>query len=129
VIDIKSLTLIQPWASLICDGRKTIETRSWPTKHRGDIAIHAGKKVDHEACKKFGYEPDVLPRGAIICTVKVVDVVQFPSDKAKPDEYGDFTAGRYGWLLSSVSRIDPPVPASGMLGLWEWDDGKQTRLF
>lgn len=38
----KALTLHQPWASLVALGVKTIETRSWATKHRGPIAIHAG---------------------------------------------------------------------------------------
>lgn len=38
----KALTLHQPWASLIALGVKTIETRSWSTKYRGRIAIHAG---------------------------------------------------------------------------------------
>lgn len=37
----KALTLHQPWATLVAEGVKTIETRSWPTKHRGPVAIHA----------------------------------------------------------------------------------------
>ena len=45
----KALTLIQTLMLLIIDGRKKIETRSWPTKVRGTVAIHAGKKVDREA--------------------------------------------------------------------------------
>ena len=48
----KALTIRQPWASLIALGVKTIETRSWPTRYRGPIAIHAGlrhpyKDLDH----------------------------------------------------------------------------------
>lgn len=39
----KALTILQPWASLIACGAKQIETRSWATKYRGEIAIHAGK--------------------------------------------------------------------------------------
>ncbi|SDD63224.1 ASCH domain-containing protein [Sporomusa acidovorans] len=39
----KAITILQPWASLIACGAKKIETRSWPTKYRGPIAIHAGK--------------------------------------------------------------------------------------
>lgn len=38
----KALTIRQPWASLIALGIKQVETRSWSTKHRGRIAIHAG---------------------------------------------------------------------------------------
>lgn len=38
----KALTIHQPWAQLIALGAKTIETRSWSTRYRGPIAIHAG---------------------------------------------------------------------------------------
>ncbi len=38
----KAITILQPWASLIACGAKQIETRSWATKYRGEIAIHAG---------------------------------------------------------------------------------------
>jgi hypothetical protein len=40
----KAITVLQPYASLIAVGAKQYETRSWATKHRGPIAIHAGKK-------------------------------------------------------------------------------------
>ena len=40
----KSLSLWQPWASLVALGIKTIETRSWETRYRGEIAIHAAKQ-------------------------------------------------------------------------------------
>ncbi|MDT9719152.1 ASCH domain-containing protein [Paenibacillus sp. ClWae2A] len=46
----KAVTIIQPWATLVALGVKTLETRSWATKHRGPLAIHAGQKVDKEAC-------------------------------------------------------------------------------
>jgi len=42
VIDLKALTVWQPWASLLAGGQKKFETRSWATKYRGPIAIHAG---------------------------------------------------------------------------------------
>jgi hypothetical protein len=31
---------------------------------------------------------------------------------------GDFTPGRYAWLLKDIEPIDPPVPAKGRQGLW-----------
>lgn len=39
----KGLSLIQPWATLLASGRKTIETRSMRTSHRGITVIHASK--------------------------------------------------------------------------------------
>lgn len=38
----KALTLREPWASLVLEGVKTLETRSWATRYRGELFIHAG---------------------------------------------------------------------------------------
>ena len=115
----KTLTLIQPWASLIVDGKKTVETRSWPTKHRGLLAIHAGKKVDSAACIEFGYSPKTIVTGSILGTCEVRDCVEFPNAKTPPDPYGDFTNGRFGWILTNVKKFVAPKAAKGLLGLWE----------
>jgi activating signal cointegrator 1 len=34
--------------------------------------------------------------------------------------YGDFSEGRYAWILDDITACDPPVEASGRQGLWEW---------
>ncbi|MNW44654.1 ASCH domain protein [compost metagenome] len=71
----KTITIIQPWATLIAIGEKEFETRSWATKYQGPLAIHAGKKIDKEICEqepfksvlaKHGYTVDNLPTGSII---------------------------------------------------------------
>ncbi|SMC82155.1 ASCH domain-containing protein [Sporomusa malonica] len=41
----RAITILQPWAELIVRRFKTIETRSWPTKYRGQLAIHAGASL------------------------------------------------------------------------------------
>jgi activating signal cointegrator 1 len=41
--DIRGLSLAQPWATLVAIGAKRIETRSWFTRYRGWVAIHAAK--------------------------------------------------------------------------------------
>jgi len=41
----KAISLWQPWASLVACGAKRFETRSWPTRYRGPLLIHAAKKV------------------------------------------------------------------------------------
>lgn len=40
---IRGFTVTQPWATSIALGHKRIETRSWHTRYRGLIAIHAAK--------------------------------------------------------------------------------------
>lgn len=121
----KALSLTQPWASLIIDGRKKIETRSWPVNYRGEFAIHAARSVDREACAHFGYDPDAIPRGAVIGIATLADCFRFTAVNirqfsAEELSYGDFTPGRYGFRLEKI-RICPPIPCRGSLGLWEWN--------
>lgn len=42
-MQLKVLTLTQPWATLVAIGAKQLETRSWATSYRGPLAIHAAK--------------------------------------------------------------------------------------
>ncbi len=116
----KALTLYQPWASLIADGRKRVETRPRGLSYRGLLAIHAGLKVDRAACKQFGYDPDTIPRGAVLCIVNMVDCVRFPSPHVTSDLFGDYAAGRYGYILELVERLPAPVAARGYQCLWDW---------
>ncbi|CAI6074776.1 hypothetical protein PAECIP112173_02343 [Paenibacillus sp. JJ-100] len=80
----KAVTIIQPWATLVALRIKTLETRSWATKHRGPLAIHAGQKVDKEAClipqireallKHSINDWSELPTGAVIAKAVLNDV-------------------------------------------------------
>ena len=49
----KVITVKQPYATLIAEGLKKYEFRTWNTKYRGDILIHAGKTVDKKAIERF----------------------------------------------------------------------------
>src|SRR5208282_5501454 len=95
----KAITLWQPWASLIVDGRKPIETRPRPWHYVGQVAIHAGLHVDRYACKVFGYDPDTIATGAVLGVVHMSGCAQFPCEVIKPDPYGDFAPGRWGYFM------------------------------
>ena len=104
----KAITIWQPWASLIAIGAKQYETRSWETKYRGPIAIHAAKKdpckmpilvepfetVLNEELEKAGQAFSLLPTGRIIATAELVNcwrIVYHPGtnvDIAKHIEVG-----------------------------------------
>jgi hypothetical protein len=143
---VKALTLTQPWATLVAIGANVIETRDWPTRYRGTFAIHAakgfppdaralcGKRPFRDALAAAGYTAaDELPRGAVVAIARLASLlVCGPSTLAEirarskrgelpPHEadFGDFSDGRYGFVLDDVRRIEPPVPARGMLGFWE----------
>jgi hypothetical protein len=49
IVNMKALTVLQPWAQLLILGAKRYETRSWKTKHRGPLLIHAGRAFFEKA--------------------------------------------------------------------------------
>jgi len=117
----KAWSLWQPWASLVYDERKKIETRHWELFHRGPLAIHAAKRVDFDACREFGYDPLTIPRGAMLCIVDAYDCLRFPNPLAPPDDYGDFEEGRYGTLMKMLEKFPAPILVKGHQGLWNWE--------
>lgn len=53
----KAITILQPWASLIVWGEKQFETGNWQSKHRGPIAIQAGRRFSDSARALCAVEP------------------------------------------------------------------------
>ena len=142
----KAITLHQPWASLIAEGIKTIETRSWapPRQLIGQrIAIHAGKHQARlpeapeawtpliEASVKEQWrdtEGDIeltnIPTGAVVATAilygNAAEIIDFDGSEhyivrnhlgkrsmVLPDPYGDFSVGRWLWLLDGIQEARP----------------------
>lgn len=135
----KALTLTQPYATLVAIGAKTIETRSWSTKYRGRVAIHAGRKAGsiqfvfqaepfRSALQLTDNSTLALPLGAVVAIADLVDVVPTVSvaDELNAQElaFGDYSAGRFAWILRDVERLARPMPCRGALGLWEWRNGE-----
>jgi len=139
----KTLSLWQPWATLIAIGAKRFETRSWSTKHRGLLAIHAAKKWDgllKEYCEMEPFRSALhidgqavaLPLGAIVAVVKLVDVhrVEGIRNSLRPYEkaFGNYADGRYAWQLELVKRFEKPIPMNGAQGLFEVADDLILRF-
>ena len=125
----KVLTIKQPWASLIIQGYKRFEFRSWQTKYRGELLIHAGKGIDKETVKRLEkYIPENIPLGKIIGKVKLVDCIKMSPEfkeillKENKDIYTDSSfKENYGWQLENVEVFDDPIEAKGKLSLWEYE--------
>jgi hypothetical protein len=73
-----------------------------------------------------------LPRGVIVCTVRLARCAPITAEAGErlrvwdADEYafGDYTAGRWAWVLEDVLCLDPPALAAPRgQGLFEWEDG------
>ncbi len=82
-----------------------------------------------------------LPLGAVIatCWMKECCLIKedglyrlIPYRMGKPEYYaplpgepersfGDFTPGRYAFILEDVKPLPEPIPAKGILGMWNWE--------
>ncbi|MCI6763720.1 ASCH domain-containing protein [bacterium] len=125
----KVLSIKEPWASLIMNGTKKIETRSWKTKYRGEIYIHASlskakitKPEVYELIKDMNFKC-----GYIICKCNLVDCIYMTDEYVNDmktnhyEEYicGHYEVGRYAWIVEDV-RVIEPIEAKGKLGLWNY---------
>ena len=125
----KVLTIKQPWATLIMQGDKQFEFRSWQTKYRGELLIHAGKGIDEEAVKRLAnYLPQELPQGKILGKVTLVDCIKITPEfkeellKENSDIYSKSSLQEnYVWQLEDVHDFNKPIEAKGHLSLWEYD--------
>ncbi|MGD9827104.1 MAG: ASCH domain-containing protein [Hyphomicrobiaceae bacterium] len=124
----KALSLTQPWAQLVVDGRKRYETRSWqakPWEFGKPLAIHASKGwlIEHQhLAGQWGYTVDTLPRGAIVGVVRLISCLETRVLKDLSEEereYGDFGPNRFGWQLDLMFKLEEPIVCSGALNLWD----------
>ena len=105
------LSVRQPYAWAIIAGIKDVENRSWLTKIRGRIFIHAGKNrtglddgiddLRKKGVRKLPKEQD-MAFGAIIGSVEIVDCVKKHGSKW-------FANGGNGFLLEKPRKLKVPV--------------------
>lgn len=128
----KVITIKQPWATLIAEGYKEYEFRTWKTKYRGDILIHAGKGIDKEAVERFKYLNLEYPLGQIIAKavitncIKVDDELRRKLKEKDPIVYRGVVSKTskdwdgYGFKIENVEKIEP-IKINGKLSLWDYD--------
>jgi len=131
----KALSIKQPWATLIAHGIKDIENRTWRTKFRGRIYIHASAKaaiyqftdqqttVLHNTPTIFRDNFDDHVFSAIIGEVDIVDCeIGHSSVWAEHAAPGDKPI--YNWVLANPVLYDQPIEnVKGALSLWEYKQG------
>ena len=120
----KALSIRQPWAWLIVNGYKPVENRSWPTKYRGPVLIHAAKGMTRgeyseamAVALRAGmrtYFPrfEEMKRGGIIGQATIVDCVT--------EHDSPYFFGPYGFVLEDAKPL-PFQPVLGKLGFFEFD--------
>ena len=122
----KCITIKQPWASLIVNNYKRYEFRSWKTKYRGKILIHAGLTLEKDMLDRFiDYNLDYIC-GAIIGEAELTDCIlvdeKFDKEIRKINNvvYGKSNhVEKYAWKLDNIIKYDKPIYVKGHLGLWD----------
>lgn len=153
-IEIRGLSLLQPWASLMALGEKGVETRSRRTSYRGFVAIAASARWRSEqgalpnaelavydddfvwAWQKHGVRKMAdLPLGCIVAIGPLTNCV--PTDSfdftapycgERERAFGNYSPGRFAWTFDYMLALEDPIPVKGSLGLYRLPDDVSGRL-
>ena len=124
----KALTIKEPWATLIIEGYKEYEFRSWKTNYRGKILIHAGKSLEKNQAKKFKEYNLKYSCGEIIGEADLVDCIKVTEEfdkklkKKNSLVYGNSGHEQNnGWKLENIKKYDKKIKVNGKLGLWNYE--------
>ncbi len=117
-----AISIRQPWAWLILHAGKDIENRSWPTKFRGRVLVHAAKGMTREeyaegACFAWSLSDgkillpryEALDRGGIAGEVEIVGCVARSTS--------EWFVGYWGFELVNPRPL-PFIPCRGALGFF-----------
>ncbi len=146
----KTLSIRQPWASLIANGHKDIENRSWHTKVRGTILIHASLKPEDTE-----YPIDLLDQRSLLervemdhssgewweATMENTRAINSVLRSVEPPNLGVIVGsveiidcvhesdsiwfqGEHGFLLRNAELLPEPIPWKGRLGFFDVDESQ-----
>ena len=120
----KAISIRPPWAWAIFNAGKDIENRTWRTKMRGTIAVHASQTMSRpsyevalEEIMKIARGATVPPydamvRGAIVGLVDLVGCEEHTKSKWHIRDH-------YGFLLADPRALRTPIPCNGRLSFWD----------
>ena len=106
------ITLKQPWATLVAEGLKKYEFRSWKYSYRGELLIHAGKGIDKDAMKKFEH---LNLKYSIELNYEINKKIISENELVYGHKY-DRTG--YAWKLELIKKINDDEEISGKQGIW-----------
>ena len=130
----KVLTIKEPFATLIKNKVKYIETRSWKTNYRGELYIQASiakitKDIKERKELSKLYNEEELQYGYIICKCNLIDCIYMTEEFIKQEKEknlnnfiaGRYEVGRYAWVLDNIEPIEP-IKVKGQLGIWNYNN-------
>ena len=108
----KALSIKEPWASMIREGKKTIETRTWITNYRGKILLCASKNPKSEIS------------GHAFAIAELIDCKEMIKDDERLACCEIYTKA-HSWFLENIQKIEP-FEVRGQLGIFEVDVGEEV---
>lgn len=120
----KAISIRQPWAWLIVNGHKDVENRTWPTRYRGRVLIHASKGMtlaEYDSCMRSIISIGVrshfprfedLPRGGIVGAATISDCIA-SMWRTSPWHI----EGAFGFQLENAQPL-PFIECKGALGFF-----------
>ncbi|MDX8437775.1 MULTISPECIES: ASCH domain-containing protein [Mesorhizobium] len=125
-----AVSIQQPWAELILQGKKSIEVRSWNPTYRGPVWLHTGLKVNEELDQQFGLSG--LYRGGFVGRFQLANIIRFDVDRwsmwrSRHLVEGPMIGELYGWMIREPIRMRP-IPSKGKLGLFHPEPEVQHLL-
>ena len=124
----KALTIREPWATLIIEGYKSYEFRSWKTNYRGKILIHAGLSLEMDMEERFKEYNLEYNCGNIIGEAELVDCILV--DKKFNEELRQINplvyarsnhVKTYAWKLINIKKYNNQISCKGKLVLWNYE--------
>jgi hypothetical protein len=109
-----TLSIQQPWAWAICYAGKDVENRTWKTGVRGEILIHASKRIDRDGIDYLHMfrvnPPGLYQTGGIVGIAEICDCVDHYDSK--------WFFGPYGFVLRNQRPVKF-MPCKGQLGFFD----------
>jgi hypothetical protein len=129
----KAISIQQPWAWAILDGRKRVENRTWLTHYRGPLLIHASNSRKSYRALKGKSLPDGSPLpqeselhfGAILGVAQLRGcVVLADPEGLTPEQTAQlradpFASGPICWVLAAPRQFSKPIPYKGQVSLFD----------
>lgn len=114
----KALSIRQPWASLILEGQKTLEIRTWKTPFRGKFVLCAALAVKKDRGGDRYLRHD-MPKGVTLAICELLDVrPAVPKDAEKACVVP--LPGEFAWEIRVIEKIEPTL-VKGRLGFWTFN--------
>lgn len=130
----KTISIKNPYAKLICEGIKDVENRTWKTNYRGKVLIHVPKKVIelNEAFtdEQFDFlteqnKKDIIYDLDVSCIIGEVEIV----DCIKNDDSIWALPNHWHWILDNAQLYEYIYPnVKGKLSFWNFETENAPRI-